>query len=255
MSRISPSRISRKRGAFTLVELLVVIGIIALLISILMPALNRARRQAVRTQCLANLKQIINATFNYATDNKGWFPARPGYKSNYVTTTGWDFIPQATQKTIPSGNPGAGQVWWDLNESFIKPYLKLRDRVMFCPAQWDARNPSFSGYDVQNITYSYFNFDPPTYVWNVTKPAIAKQGKKGAQYALWGCLTVKNGKGAQDTWSHEGYSKMVKWKGMNAVYMNGSGQWSVDDDVEMFFKQTANGSNNEFYWPKPIARE
>jgi prepilin-type N-terminal cleavage/methylation domain-containing protein len=63
----------RKRG-FTLVELLVVIGIIALLISMLLPALNQVRKQAESTQCLAQLRQIGQTLYIYANQNKGYFP-------------------------------------------------------------------------------------------------------------------------------------------------------------------------------------
>ena len=64
----------RARRAFTLVELLVVIGIIAVLIGVLLPALRAAREQAVSLQCQSNLRSCGQVLYLYANQNKSYFP-------------------------------------------------------------------------------------------------------------------------------------------------------------------------------------
>jgi prepilin-type N-terminal cleavage/methylation domain-containing protein len=89
-------RIIMKKKGFTLVELLVVIAIIALLISILVPSLNRAREITKRTMCLTNLAGIGKAYLIYQNDNDDKFPMYPNnttggwfcYKTNMGATTG-----------------------------------------------------------------------------------------------------------------------------------------------------------------------
>src|SRR6188768_703565 len=73
----SPSSLSSSsasRSGFTLVELLVVIGIIAILISLLLPSLARARKAAQTVACAANLRSILQATHIFASQNNGLLP-------------------------------------------------------------------------------------------------------------------------------------------------------------------------------------
>jgi len=88
-----------RRRAFTLVELLVVIGIIAILISLLLPALSQAREQAKRTQCGAGLHNIGLAMNVYANDNKRWLPVHPGNGNNWF----WDVTFDTREAIIRAG--------------------------------------------------------------------------------------------------------------------------------------------------------
>jgi len=97
-------RVTRKTG-FTLVELLVVIGIIAVLIGILLPALNKARESARTIKCAANLRSIGQGLAMYVAQNKQTFPAAYIYAGMKIV--GGTQTPDAA---VGQARVGAGEV-------------------------------------------------------------------------------------------------------------------------------------------------
>src|SRR5262245_15819480 len=112
---------NRARGAFTLIELLIVVAVIGILLAILLPTVARARECANRTACASNLRQLGHALLSYVNDNKAYFPASAC--GNVLDPQDWIWWPQARRPDIFSCGIGK--------------YLNLGPdnwRVMICPS-------------------------------------------------------------------------------------------------------------------------
>jgi prepilin-type N-terminal cleavage/methylation domain-containing protein/prepilin-type processing-associated H-X9-DG protein len=180
----------RHRHGFTLVELLVVIGIIAVLIGILLPGLNAARRQSRSVKCLSSLRSLGQAFLVYAQNNQGMYPfaRHDQYSYNGIQTRWADrLVPYVTSSTRDTSLQSAAD------------YDMLRDNsVIFGCPEWSdkeknsgGQNYARTGYGMQLYPWAGSKATSDLKTWNINTFVPPSSGINGktARSEVWG----KNG--------------------------------------------------------------
>ena len=155
---------TRNLGGFTLIEILVVVGIIALLVAILLPSLNRAREQSRRVVCGSNMHQHLLVIMVYAHDNKGRFPLSPSQCLNSGGASWW------IDTVVANYDPPGGRYPFDLR-ALLKNCCGKQNDMFSCPSNGGPRMD-----DQANLDY------------------VAANGYMGAQVMMfWNSVCVFKG--------------------------------------------------------------
>ena len=175
----------RARRAFTLVELLVVIGIIAILVGVLLPALAAARRQAVALKCAASLREIGNCFAMYAVEHKGYWPVAKLDPQTLTGAAGGKYSIGSVEYTdaLPA-------YWWNFIAKYatskqsanaaatVEEAVAFRNSILWGCPQWEPDRQFVGSGDV-NMNQPGYGMNDMLYFPAATTPARIANGTKG----------------------------------------------------------------------------
>lgn len=240
----------RRRNGFTLVELLVVIGIIALLISILMPALSRVRDQANRVKCLSNVRSIMQGMVMYNSLNKTYMPYSnwggnyhaPNEPGGSPGTAGWLYDnPQWPTFDVDADGLSA---WSHFEGGQIEKLLKSRE-VFKCPLHSErvtefvngsyGMSEKYTSYLMNGTSTDYGGAPYPVTRFKVTDVIIWETGETELTRRMMGIPPFNDGSSQPREWLSERHGAAGRDPATGAVRGNGGASVGcVDGHVEWF---------------------